>query len=370
MTETNSIDTDWINFCNGNYKNNKCEINKKELQPECSDLYISTKTKISYLSCNIDLKNYFWNLPIISYHDKKEGIIKKQMKFNSQTQEELDIIISNIDKYKKKNIFIDEYVITKIDNPNGRIKFKDIRKVSIGINKKDIISYRCKKKSAFYNCFVVIIRIKINNIFKEFHVKIFNTGKLEIPGIQDNDYLNKILNILTTLLNNLNLDKKIITYKEKSETVLINSNFTCGFLINRDKLHDLLKNKYKINCSYDPCSYPGIQCNFFYDKLLKKQTGIQPLNNITKKNENIFKMSFMIFRTGSILIVGKCDEYIINEIYFFIKNILKEEYKNIVISNLSENNLKKNKKVNSCKKKKIYITTNYYNKIINRNISI
>ena len=102
MTETNSIDTDWINFCNGNYKNNKCEINKKELQPECSDLYISTKTKISYLSCNIDLKNYFWNLPVISYHDKKEGIIKKQMKFNSQTQEELDIIISNINKYKKK----------------------------------------------------------------------------------------------------------------------------------------------------------------------------------------------------------------------------------------------------------------------------
>ena len=38
---------------------------------------------------------------MIYYHDKKEGIIKKQMKFNSQTQEDLDIIISNINKYKK-----------------------------------------------------------------------------------------------------------------------------------------------------------------------------------------------------------------------------------------------------------------------------
>ena len=29
MTETNSIDTRLDKFCNSNYKNNKCEINKK-----------------------------------------------------------------------------------------------------------------------------------------------------------------------------------------------------------------------------------------------------------------------------------------------------------------------------------------------------
>ena len=36
-------------------------------------------------------------------------------------------------------------------------------------------------------CFVLILRIKINNIFKEFHIKVFNTGKLEIPGIQNEE---------------------------------------------------------------------------------------------------------------------------------------------------------------------------------------
>ena len=37
----------------------------------------------------------------------------------------------------------------------------------------------------------------------------------------------------------------------------------------------------------------------------------------------------MVFRTGSILIVGKCDENILLIIYEFLKRILHNEYANI-----------------------------------------
>jgi hypothetical protein len=37
----------------------------------------------------------------------------------------------------------------------------------------------------------------------------------------------------------------------------------------------------------------------------------------------------MIFRTGSVLIVGKCDENVLFIIYEFLKIILINEYKNI-----------------------------------------
>ncbi len=383
MTNLNSIDNDWLNFCQGNYNsninntlnnknndNNNDKNNDTNNKPKSSDLYISTKTKISYLSNKIDLNKYFWKIPILQYSKDEEGIIKKQMKFNSQNKEELNIILEKLEVYKKKNFYIDEYIITNINNPEGRIKFKDVRKISIGINKKDLISYRCKKKSAFYNCFVVIIRIKLDNIFKEFHVKVFNTGKLEIPGIQDNSSLTKILDILTNTLNKLNIDDDIITYNKESETVLINSNFNSGFLIDRDKLYDILKNKYNINSSYDPCSYPGIQANFFYDTTLDKQTGIQPVTDILKNiNNNIFKVSFMIFRTGSILIVGRCDETIINNIYLFIKDLLFEEYKNICINNTHVifEKKSKNSALSSKKKKKIKIYSVYFNNIIKNN---
>ena len=77
-----------------------------------------------------------------------------------------------------------------------------------------------------------------------------------------------------------------------------------------------------MNSVYDPCSYPGIQSEFYFDKKCEKQNGKQPL----EIDDNIIKVSFMIFRTGSVLIVGKCDDNILNTIYEFLKNLLSEEY--------------------------------------------
>ena len=48
----------------------------------------------------------------------------------------------------------------------------------------------------------------------------------------------------------------------------------------------------------------------------------------------------MIFRTGSVLIVGHCDEDVLNIIYNFLKNILKTEFTEI--SEISTGTKKKN----------------------------
>jgi len=292
--------------------------------PKATSIYISTKTKIAYLNRPIDLKQIFWMVPVIPYAKPINGVVKKQMKFNSLTQEELTFIQ---DKLVDETYF-EEHIITHIDNPAGRIKFKDTRKISIGLSKKDLMSYRCKKKSAFYNCFVLILRMKIQNVFKEFHVKVFNTGKLEIPGVQNEDVFKMILSeVLETLQPHLqeNLDYK----DDTNETVLINSNFNCGFFINREVLYDILKFKYNIQCIYDPCSYPGIQCKFYYNPDIGLQNGCQ----ISEENKHLYKnireVSFMIFRTGSVLIVGRCDENVLMIIYDFLKIILNNEYKNI-----------------------------------------
>ena len=157
--------------------------------PKATNIYISTKTKIAYLNTQIDLKHVFWQVPVIPYATPANGVIKKQMKFNSTAIEELAYIETKL----KDEKYYEEYIITHIDNPSGRIKFKDIRKVSIGVSKKDLLSYRCKKKSAFYNCFVLILRTKVLDAYKEFHIKVFNTGKLEIPGVQSEPLFEQIL---------------------------------------------------------------------------------------------------------------------------------------------------------------------------------
>ena len=141
------------------------------------------QNKISYLSHKVLLNDVFENTYYFILRTK-EGIIKKQMKINSNSEDEFNVLLNNLKAERDKNYYIDEHVITRIVNEKGRIKYKDVRKISVGLYKKDIISFKCKKRS-FYNCFVVIIRIKHENSFKELHVKIFNTGKLEIPGIKD-----------------------------------------------------------------------------------------------------------------------------------------------------------------------------------------
>jgi hypothetical protein len=283
--------------------------------PTATDIYISTKSKIAYLNQMIDLNKIFWGIHIIPYSIPKEGIIKKQMKFNSMVEEDLNIIKENL----KKERYFDEQIITSIHNPTGRIKFKDIRKISVGISKKDIISYRIKKKSAFYNCFVMIMRICVDKVFKEFHIKIFNTGKIEIPGVQNDKIYDIILSRILTILQPFIEER--LDYNQKSITVLINSNFNCGFYINREKLHELFKYKYNIQSIYDPCSYPGIQSKFYYHPELEIQTGVKILDNKTQ-----IEVSFMVFRTGSILIVGMCDEKVLYEIYEFLKKMLIEEF--------------------------------------------
>ena len=130
---------------------------------------------------------------------------------------------------------------------------------------------------------------------------------------------------MKTILIELCDDESIEFLYDKTETVLINSNFDCGFCINRSNLFEILKNKYNLNVSYDPCSYPGIQCKYDIDGKT---------------------VSFMIFRTGSILIVGRCEEYTIESVYIYLKDLLVNEHSKIcekynIYNKNKDNNTKK-----------------------------
>jgi hypothetical protein len=65
----------------------------------------------------------------------------------------------------------------------------------------------------------------------------------------------------------------------------------------------------------------------------------------------------MIFRTGSVLIVGRCDENVLLIIYEFLKNILLTEYYNICQQNITNTNLVSIKdKKKKLRKKNIVVT--------------
>lgn len=326
-----SCDEDWANFCTDgeNETESMPEVTNdylKTIPKKCNDIYISTKTKIVQFNFGIiNLSECFWLIPIMEYDTREEGVIKKQIKYNFSCREE----ISEIDFRLRKEKYVDVQTIISIDNPDGKIQFKEVRKISVGLCKKDIVTTRTKKKSAFYNCFVIILRLHddVEMVFKECHVKIFNTGKLEVPGIKDDVLFKKVVQYVVNILkHNCLIDTRDALTTYSQETVLINSNFNCGYYINREKLFHILKFEYNFHTSYDPCSYPGIMSKFYYKHGFHEQDG-------TSFNGGQSEISFMIFRTGSVLIVGKCCENELMHIYNFLKRLFEKECNKIIDRN-------------------------------------
>jgi len=327
MEDISDLDNEWNSFMSGGFFQEEI-INDKSSKMDYVDkftkLNISTKTKIAFLTINnIDILNLFWKLNVMGYNEKKNGIIKKQIKI-SLNQDEKGDFLDKIEDIKR------DYIVSL--NNIKEIKKKYICKLNIGLSKKDLLNNK-SNKGAFYNCFMIIIRVYYKGIFREINAKVFNTGKLSFPGMITDELLDITIDTLLNELNNV-YNKEIKIKENTIETVLVNSNFTCGFYINRDVLADILKSKYNIPVYYDSCSYPGIQC-----KYKNKQT-----NKL---------MSFMIFRTGSILIVGKCDDSELIKIYNYIKEILTKEYKNISTVYVEK---KKKEVIKKRKKRIIYIT--------------
>lgn len=345
------------------------ETGHNQSAPLCDELYISTKTKVLFLNQPIDIDTIFWKLPIISYSAVEDGIIKKQMKVVSNSEEEFLRYKSHLENIEYYN----EHIIKQINNVSARkTKYKDERKITIGLSKKDIMNCRGRIKSAFYNCFAVIIRFKFDGLYREIHVKIFNTGKLEIPGVLNTRLLDVVKQMILTVLEP-HMDNSLSyiesnTNDEDECNVLINSNFNCGYYINRDKLYSILRSStYGIETAYDPCSYPGVKCKFYFNHELGFDPAIQRGQIIhadrdmrmseLDDNKKYTEVSFMIFRTGSCLIVGNCTERILKFVYEFIKTMLSTEYSNIHVANPEIEVREKKTKI---RKKNISMSKNYY----------
>jgi hypothetical protein len=123
---------------------------------------------------------------------------------------------------------------------------------------------------------------------------------------------------------------------------LINSNFNCGFYIHREKTMAILRSeKYGIEAAYDPCSYPGVKCKYYFKewlgintaeqdgRILDEDRGVKMKDLIRMKKYTV--VSFMIFRTGSCLIVGNCSEAVLLFVFEFVKNMLEKEYDEIYL---------------------------------------
>lgn len=331
--------------------------------PQPSPLHISTASFRLQASAPIDL-NLFWKIPVIPYSRMASGVVKKEMKIISNGEDEYNQVLALCNQHPEVNIHIVSHKSSI--KSNGKISITDSRCMEQGLSRKDILMSKRARPKGFINCFILNMRVLLENTFHEFHVKLFNTGQVKVPGAQTPHLFHIVVENLVSLLRVY--DPSIDIPMDSKQIVMTNSDFQCNFQINRDEWYRLLVQKYKIKSRYDPCSYyPGVKGSLCIDQasntiLLESNYDYEKYNVVVKKGNKmdekkkkkkheeeedeedeeegegeedkqpgILIVHFMVFRTGSVLIVGKCESNLLNLVYETIVQWLQADYPNIVL---------------------------------------
>lgn len=372
-------------------KNNYNEIiadETKNKSIEISNLHISTQTKSIYLNQEISIENLFWSIYIMPYHNPTEGVVKKQFIVERTNYEDAIYFKQQVAEMKEeieKNGLGFGFKYPPVLN----LKHENIRRtakykfhLSIGMSRKN---FKKKSTSVFSHCVALTVRIWFRGVFEEIHVKIFNTGKIEIPGKIASDSMDIIKNYILYIIKS-NLHQTI--YQMTNEPIVfINSNFSCNYNINRQKLYTLLTEKYQMITTWDMCKFHGVKCCFYYNRDIpdmRLQNGrLSPEDmNLTlkelSKTKKYIMVHFICYQTGKCLITGKCSEPILKYVYEFFSDILTKEYKLIYEQSYEQCMAdagitavsKKTKSEHKKRTIKIQVSRDYYEQLVKGTVNI
>ena len=217
---------------------------------------------------------------------------------------------------------------------------------------------------------------KISKIDKEILDNIIKNNKENLENI---DCVKDVENDIIDLGNDIDCNYLLKLSYLKIE--LINSDFNTYFVINNTKLHQILRNKYKIFSTYEPNDYPGVKSKYCWNKNNKDKAteGIcvcdTPCFSLGKKSV-CTQITISVFQSGSIIITGAKSIHQVEDTYRFMNRVLKDNYEIIKGKTTEEdvkrfatgsNNLRKiTKKKRLFYEKKCNIVN--YDKIINKSL--
>jgi TATA-box binding protein (TBP) (component of TFIID and TFIIIB) len=370
------------------------EINALNI-PKPSKLKISTMTCLCLLNTNINLdilsrfikvysKNddiirngnggvvyveYFMLLPRGQYCGKKAQIKKKELQINSKIKK----MLGDNDDYK--------------DSSLGDVNYQEPDPTKSKKRKKKTIKKRQMETQA-----TLIYHFKNNRYI---NIKVFNNGKIQMTGVRSkeeaemviinlieiiknttiektdwnsvvdiqnnikNEYIYTTIDGVNKVMRNIMIDSvskwietpddtiEFIYSKIKEsliadnskikmtnfQTVMINSNYSVGFNIDRTKLHLILKRKYNIYATFES-TYQAVKSYYYFNKNNTNQNGVckcdVPCFVIKEQKKGVkppcTQVTISVFRTGSIIITGGCTMEQINQAYDYINTVIKDNF--------------------------------------------
>jgi TATA-box binding protein (TBP) (component of TFIID and TFIIIB) len=212
----------------------------------------------------------------------------------------------------------------------------------IGYSKRDLFSKRGVSDKTFFNQSTIVLRKAINpeaTDFKEVNIKLFGNGGIQMTGIPAEDFAQETLIWLIEEL------KKVqpTVFKERPElqkfkVQLINSDYQVAYPINRNSLHNILSNNYKLFSTFESTIYQGVNTKYYYND--KHPDKLNPGICLCEKRckgqgsgsgpGECKRITISVFQTGKIIVTGGRYLFQLEEAYNFLNKVLQKHAKDIL----------------------------------------
>jgi TATA-box binding protein (TBP) (component of TFIID and TFIIIB) len=268
----------------------------------------------------------------------------------------LDILFNNVDVSADRQESQDCGIVYV---EYGNKKTDTVQK---GYLKKPMHEYENGRKR-FDNQVTIVYRCRVDKYNEPITVnsKVFKNGNIQMTGLryvdQGRDVIDYIINIIKTI--HTKKDADIVEDPLQLENVnykicLINCDFRTGIEFNRDILFTTLQENYETIVSYEPCIYPAVKIQYWYNEDCHQQDGACYCDKKCNGKGcgrgvgNCKKITIAVFQSGCIIITGGQTFPQIQRAYEFICSCLSTHLKLVQKKHLPL-------PPSEIKKKKVYI---------------
>jgi TATA-box binding protein (TBP) (component of TFIID and TFIIIB) len=220
-----------------------------------------------------------------------------------------------------------------------------IIKIQVGADKKgicteDIMHVSAKSKKQFFNQSSLVFRMQVPDttslspatpLYKETNIKLFKNGGFQMTGISSEAMARESLRQLFEM----NKDRGIWPTEptiQKFNVCMMNSDYSIGKAIRRDRLYKILVETHGLWSSFEPTIYQGVNTKFFWNKERPADSppGIcfcpEPCDGSAGGYGvgKCKKITISPFRTGSIIITGAQHPEQLYDAYDFMNGVLRD----------------------------------------------
>ena len=212
-----------------------------------------------------------------------------------------------------------------------KIEYGNERK---GFCMEDILHVSTKEKKRFFNQSSLVFRLLLPcGTFKETNIKLFKNGGFQMTGISSADMARAALTQLIALNRGRGIwaDEASLGIKH-FEVCMMNSDYSVGKAIRRDRLYRILVEKYGLWSSFEPTRYQGVNTKFFWNSARPADAPLgicicpTPCEGDSHGHGigHCKKITISPFRTGSIIITGAKEPKQLDDAYNFMNEVLRE----------------------------------------------